>query len=152
MPASTNKEFLRPSAFERTLNRAFGALVGAGLGLRHNYLLRVRGRQSGRLYSTPVNLLEINQQLFLVCPRGRAQWVRNAEATGWILLKRRRTLRFAIRAVPDEQKPTILKEYLERFKTTVQRYFPITAGSPAIAFAPYAAQYPVFELQRADEQ
>jgi hypothetical protein len=49
--------------------------------------------------------------------------------------------------VPDEEKPAILQEYLDRFRTTVQRYFAVSAGSPPAAFAPHAAHYPVFELQ-----
>lgn len=148
MPKQTREDFLRPNPIERGLNRAFGTLVGLGFGLRHNYLLQVRGRKSGRIYSTPVNLLEIDRQLFLVCPRGRAEWVRNAEANGWVLLKKRRTQKFSVSAVPDGQKAAILKEYLQRFKTTVQRYFPVNAGSPPQAFAPHSARYPVFELRR----
>src|SRR5262249_60318042 len=34
------------------------------------------------LYSTPIDLLEIDGRRFLVAPRGRTQWVRNAEASG----------------------------------------------------------------------
>jgi len=45
---------------DRMVNRAFGLLVKLGLGLPHNYLLEVRGRKSGRVYSTPVNLLELD--------------------------------------------------------------------------------------------
>jgi len=144
--------FLRPTAFERILNRLFGALVGRGFGLGHNYLLQVRGRKSGRMYSAPVNLLELDERLYLVCPRGRAQWVRNAEATGRVLLKKRTIREFTLSTLPDEQKPAILKEYLDRFKTTVQRYFPINAGSPPAAFIPYMALYPVFELRPTREQ
>ena len=139
--------FLRPSTFERGLNRVVGALISLGLGLRHNYLLQVRGRKSGRIYSTPVNLLEIGNKLYLVCPRGRAQWVRNAEASGRVWLKKRRIQEFALQAIPEVEKPAILKEYLERFESTVQRYFPVASGSPPEAFAPYAARYPVFDLQ-----
>ena len=51
-----------------------------------------------------------------------------------------------LRAIPDSEKPSILKAYLERFKLTVQRYFPIPAGSPAVDFEPIAERYPVFEL------
>jgi hypothetical protein len=40
----------------------------------------------------------------------------------------------------------ILKAYLDRFKLTVQRYFPVAAGSPMADFEPLAARYPVFEL------
>lgn len=62
--------FLRPSAGERFFNRLFGVMVRLGLGLRHNYLLEVRGRKSGTLYATPVDLLIENGQRFLVAPRG----------------------------------------------------------------------------------
>jgi len=80
--------FRAPTALERTFNRFFGFLVGLGLGLKHNYLLQVRGRKSGKLYSTPVDLLEMDGRRFLVAPRGRTQWVRNAEAAGEITLKK----------------------------------------------------------------
>jgi len=146
------RDFLRPTAVERAINRAFGVLVGLGLGLPHNYLLQVPGRKTGRMFSTPIDLLQIDNHLYLVCPRGRAQWVRNAETSGWVLLKRRSTQKFAISAVADSQKPAILKEYLDRFKTTVQRYFPVKAGAPVTAFIAHSEQYPVFELQVADQR
>jgi deazaflavin-dependent oxidoreductase (nitroreductase family) len=129
----------------------FGVLVGLGLCLPHNYLLQVRGRRSGRLYSAPIDLLVIDHQRFLVCPRGRAQWVRNAEASGRITLKKAFWRHeFTLRPLPDTEKPEILKRYLDRFKNTVQRYFPLPAGSPAVAFAEFASRYPVFELIASD--
>jgi len=110
-------------------------------------LLEVRGRKSGKLYTTPVDLLELNGKRYLVAPRGRTQWVRNAEAAGEIVLKRDRTRQtFRLRAVPDSEKPPILKAYLETFKAEVQRYFSVAAGSPPEAFAPVAQNYPAFEL------
>lgn len=146
-PGSDPPAFRRPSLVERLFNRAFGAVVGLGLGLSHNYLLEVRGRKSGRLYSAPVNLLELNGRRLLVCPRGRSQWVRNAEASGQVTLRKGRERRtFAVRALADAEKPEVLRNYLDRFKTTVQRYFPLPAGSPAAAFAPLTDRYPVFEL------
>lgn len=140
-------DFHKPNLFERILNRAFGTLVGLGLGLRHNYLVEVRGRKTGRVYSTPVDLLEFKGRRFLVAPRGRTQWVRNAEAASEVALKRgfeRR--RFRIRTVANNEKPEILKEYLDRFKLTVQRYFPVKAGCESGAFVKIAERYPVFEL------
>ena len=80
--------FREPTAVEKLFNRVFGLLVGLGLGFSHNYLLQVRGRKSGKLYSTPIDLLEQNGKRYLVAPRGRTQWVRNAEAAGEIILKR----------------------------------------------------------------
>jgi len=50
--------FREPSRAEKVFNRIFGFLVGIGLGFSYTYLLEVRGRKSGKLYSTPINLLE----------------------------------------------------------------------------------------------
>lgn len=140
--------FQAPSRPERLFNRAFGLLVGLGLGRRHNYLLRVRGRKTGRTYATPVNVLELGGARWLVAGRGRTQWVRNAEAAGEVVLsKGRRRERCGLRPVPDAEKPEILSAYLARFRLTVQRYFPVPAGAPPAAFGPVASRYPVFELR-----
>jgi deazaflavin-dependent oxidoreductase (nitroreductase family) len=139
--------FREPTPVEKIFNRAFGFLVGIGLPFPHKYLLQVRGRKSGKLYSTPINLLEWKGQRLLVAPRGRTQWVRNAEAAGEVTLKKGSTgLKFDLRPVADSEKPEILKAYLEGFKSEVQRYFPVAAGSPVENFVDVAASYPVFEL------
>ena len=139
--------FRQPSALESAFNRAFGFLVGLGLGPKYIYLLQVRGRKSGKLYSTPVDLLETRGKRFLVAPRGRTQWVRNAEAAGEVVLKRGGVRKaYRLQRVTDADKPELLKLYLDSFKAAVQRYFPVPAGSTADAFASIAADYPVFEL------
>jgi len=139
--------FLQPSALERGFNRVFGAMVRLGLALPHNYLLEVRGRKTGKLYTAPIDLLTYENRPYLVCPRGRSQWVRNAEAGGEVtLVKAFSRRRFKVRALGNAEKPPLLKAYLDRYKTTVQRYFTLPAGSPAEAFAEFAGRYPVFEL------
>jgi len=139
--------FRKPEILERIFNKAFGVLVALGLGLRHNYLLQVRGRKTGRLYSTPIDLLEFKERRFLVAPRGRTEWVRNAEAAGEVTLKKgTKRQKFRIRVVPNAEKPEILKAYLDRFKLTVQRYFPVRAGSEPWDFVEVTERYPVFEL------
>jgi deazaflavin-dependent oxidoreductase (nitroreductase family) len=144
---SSLPEFRAPTALERAFNRVFGFLVGLGLGFSHSYLLQVRGRKSGKLFSTPVDLLELAGKRFLVAPRGRTQWVRNAEAAGEVTLKKGKTQqRFRLRPIPDPDKPEILKAYLDNFKREVQTYFPVPAGSPVQAFAGLVQNYPAFEL------
>ena len=139
--------FREPTPIEKLINRSFGYLVGLGVGPAHMHLLQVRGRKSGKIFSTPVDLLEISGKRYLVAPRGRTQWVRNAEAAGEITLKRGSQLqRFRLRAMNNTEKLPILKAYLDRFKKEVQRYFPIPAGSPPQAFAEVAESYPAFEL------
>ena len=139
--------FQAPSAGERFFNRAFGFLVGLGIGFPYNYLLQVRGRKSGKIYSTPIDLLELNGKKFLVAPRGRTQWVRNAEAAGEVTLKKGRTvLTFRLRPLGEAEKPPVLKAYLDSFRREVQRYFPLPAGSPPGTFEKISGDYPAFEL------
>ncbi len=139
--------FRAPTAGERVFNRIFGFLVGLGLGFSYNYLLQVRGRKSGKIYSTPIDLLELSGKRFLVAPRGHTQWVRNAEAAGEVTLKKgSKRERFGLRALSDEEKPEILKAYLDQFRREVQTYFPVPAGSPAEAFRGLLQSYPAFEL------
>jgi deazaflavin-dependent oxidoreductase (nitroreductase family) len=141
------RAFREPTAVEKLFNRAMGFLVGFGLAPSHMRLLEVRGRKSGKLYATPVDLLELNGKRYLVAPRGRTQWVRNAEAAGEIVLRRGRTRQtFRLCPIPDSEKAPILEAYLDTFKAEVQRFFSVAAGSPAEAFAPLAQNHPAFEL------
>jgi deazaflavin-dependent oxidoreductase (nitroreductase family) len=143
--------FRKPNRIERVFSKAFGVLVGLGLGLRHNYLLEVRGRMTGRIHATPVNVLEFKGKRFLVAGRGYTQWVRNAEAVGTVALRKgSKRHRVRLLAVPNDQKPEILKAYLDRFTPTVQRYFPVPAGSEPSVFVEVADRYPVFELLSSD--
>lgn len=147
MKETSQISFRKPNPLEALFNRAFGFLVGLGIGPSYMQLLRVRGRKTGRVYSSPVNLLQVAGKQYLVAPRGKTQWVRNAEATGEILLKKgRQERKCRLRPVPDAEKPEILKLYLENYRSAVQRYFAVRAGSPAAAFREIAANYPVFEL------
>ncbi|MGD1079401.1 MAG: nitroreductase family deazaflavin-dependent oxidoreductase [Candidatus Sulfotelmatobacter sp.] len=144
---STLPAFREPSAGEKIFNHLFGFLVGLGLGFSHNYLLEVRGRKTGTLYSTPINLLELQGKRYLIAPRGRTQWVRNTEAAAEVTLKKgSKRQKFHPRPIPAAEKPPILKAYLDTFKREVQRYFPIPAGSPVEEFAALAESYPAFEL------
>ena len=148
MPAPRNAgDFRKPNLFDWISNEIFGVMVALGLGLPHNYLLFVRGRKTGRLRFTPVNLLDFRGKRYLVAGRGRTQWVRNAETAGEIgLLRYWRRQTFKLRSVPDSEKPEILKAYLDRYWLTVQRYFTVRAGSEPAAFVAVADRYPVFEL------
>ena len=141
------KQFMRPNRFDRIVNRAFGLLVKIGLGLSHNFLLEVRGRKTGHVYSTPVNVLEYKKKKYLVAPRGDTQWVRNVIASQKAtLVKGTKRENIRLQPIADEAKVEILKAYLDTYKLTVQRYFPIPAGSPAKEFESLVERYPVFEI------
>jgi len=145
--------YQRPTAAEAMINRVIGLLPRIGIGPRYMVLLQVRGRKSGRIYSTPVNLLEVNGHRYLVAPRGDTQWARNAAASGEVALVRGlRREAVKVTSMADGDKPAILKAYLDQYASAVQQYFPVAAGSPPPAFAPLAANYPVFEIRSVDER
>jgi deazaflavin-dependent oxidoreductase (nitroreductase family) len=146
MPQSSI-EFMRPSSLDRIVNRVFGFLVKIGFGLAHNFLLEVQGRKSGRVYATPVNVLTHENKRYLVAPRGDTQWVRNVVVSQKATLVRgAKKENVRMRAIADDAKPEILKAYVDRYRLTVQRYFPIPAGSPLKDFEPLVGRYPVFEI------
>lgn len=142
----TDRKYEAPSSGEKLFNRLFGFLAGMGIAPSFIYLLEVKGRKSGKISSTAINLLEINGKQFLVAPRGRTQWVRNAEAAGEVTLKRGARRRFRLRPLNDSEKPQVLKTYLTNYKSAVGKFFPIAPGAPIEEFAKIAAGYPVFEL------
>jgi len=73
--------------------------------------------------------------------------VRNAEAAGEVTLKKGSTRRkFRLLPISAEEKPLILKAYLDTFRREVQRYFPVPTGSPPESFAAISGSYPAFEL------
>src|SRR3989454_3949056 len=122
--------FDAPSPFERVFSRLFGILVGLGLALPHNYLLEVRGRKSGRLYSTPVDVLEHGGRRFLVAGRGGTQGGRNARATGQgTPRKGPRGGAGRRRAPPAAEEPEGRKGHLGRCQRAGRRYFPLPPGS-----------------------
>ena len=65
----------------RVFNRIVARLTKLGVSLMGSRVLSVRGRKSGEWRSTPVNLLVLDGERYLVAPRGHTQWVKNLRAT-----------------------------------------------------------------------
>ena len=122
------------------------ALLRLGIAPQMTYLLTVRGRRSGKLYSTPINLIEHGDDRWLVAPYGVVNWVRNARAAGQVTLTRgRRSECVKITELgPDDSAP-ILKEYVQRNAIT-RPYIDAPPDAPAEAFAAEASRHPVFKI------
>jgi hypothetical protein len=140
-------QFLRPGIVERMFGRALTFLVLLGVVRGHFFVLEVRGRKSGRTISLPVDPIEFQGKRYLVGARGESNWARNARAAGEIVLARAlKRERCRVRELAPNERPPVLKAYLDRFAVEVQRFFPVAKGSPVEAFNEFAARYPVFEL------
>lgn len=132
----------------RLVNAAMRVLVPMGLAPRRYVLLTVRGRRSGRALTTPVIVLEMARERWLVAPYGETAWVRNARAAGQVTLSRRGYREtVAIEVVgPDEAGP-VLQQYL--METPITRpFFDAGPEAPPAEFAREAARHPVFRLAR----
>jgi deazaflavin-dependent oxidoreductase (nitroreductase family) len=130
----------------RALNGLVRTMLQLGIAPGDVYLLTVRGRRSGRPYSTPVNLIQ-NGERWLVAPYGEVGWVRNARAAGDVVLTRRgRSQSVAVEEVgPDEAAP-VLRRYLEQV-SVVRPYFDAAHDGPIEALVAEAPRHPVFRLR-----
>ena len=127
-------------------NSLIGPLARLGLAGRRTHVLTVPGRQTGRPRSTPVQLLFLVGERWLVAPYGEGDWVKNARAAGAVELTRaRKTERVRVDEVGPEEAAPVLREYL-RHTPIVKPYFDATAGSPLEAFAAEATRHPVFRV------
>jgi len=132
------------------LNRALSGLTRLGMSVMGSRVLEHRGRVSGELHHTPVNLLTIEGADYLVSPRGETQWVRNVRHAGGrlvLILGRRRRLCTATE-IPVADSVPILRTYLRRWKFEVGMFFDgITPDSTDEEWAAVAARHPVFVLR-----
>jgi len=136
----------RLSLPRRLTNALVRPLIFLGLSGQMQLLL-VPGRRSGRIYSTPVKVVEWDGAHWLVAPYGERSWVRNARAAGWVELRRgRRTVRFGIAEAGAEEAAPVLRDYLRSTPVT-KRFFDLRADSPLEAFAAEAPRHPVFRLE-----
>ena len=139
------------AAFRRTRLRRLGdtlvaPLARMGLAGRRTHVLTVRGRRSGRPYSSPVQLVLDGETRWLVAGYGEREWVKNARAAGEVELTRaRRTRRYRVEELPAEEAAPVLRTYV-RTTPLVKPYFRAGADAPVEAFVADAADHPVFRL------
>lgn len=144
--------YVRPGWFtRRVFNGLVQLLTRLGVSVWGSRQLAVRGRSTGEWRTTPVNLLELDGQRYLVAPRGQTQWVRNIRVAGEAELRLGRRVE-VVKALEldDQQKPVVLREYLRRWKAEVGMFFEgIDAGSSDEQLLAVAPGFPVFGLTAA---
>jgi deazaflavin-dependent oxidoreductase (nitroreductase family) len=141
--------YQRPGWFTKNVfNRIVALMTRLGLSVWGSRVLEVPGRRTGEPRRTPVNLLTLGGERYLVAPRGNTQWVRNLRVSGrGRLLLGRRSEEFAATEVPDSERPPILRAYLKRWKAEVGVFFagvgPDSSDEELTRIAP---DHPVFRI------
>ncbi|MCE0764354.1 nitroreductase family deazaflavin-dependent oxidoreductase [Pseudonocardia kujensis] len=141
--------YLAPKSGTAVFNRVVAALTRAGISVMGSRMLAVRGRTSGQWRTTPVNLLVVEGQRYLVAPRGHTQWVRNLRAAGTGELRLgRRAETFTATEIDDDEKLPILREYLRKWAWEVGAFFEgLDKDSPDDALRAAAPGFPAFRIR-----
>ncbi len=146
---SVPDRYLAPGWFtRRVFNGTVAGLTKLGVSVWGSRILAVRGRKTHEWRTTPVNLLTVGGERYLVAPRGNTQWVRNIRVAGSGELRiGRRAEPIRVAELPDEEKPPVLRAYLKRWRMEVGVFFggigPGATDEQLLAIAP---NHPVFRL------
>jgi deazaflavin-dependent oxidoreductase (nitroreductase family) len=129
-------------------NRAVAWLTRRGLSVWGSRVLAVRGRKSGAWRTTPVNLLTVDGQQYLVAPRGHVQWTHNMRAAGGGELHLGKAVEeFTAAEVADDDKTPLLRAYLKRWKAEVGVFFNgVGPDSSEAELRRIAPDHPVFRI------
>lgn len=129
------------------VNRAIIGLNRLGVGFGTWYILSIPGRKTGKMRSTPVSVLHVNGQRYVVTGFD-THWVKNARKVGRGLLARgRKQEQVLLVELPVEERPPILREFPRQVPHGVQ-YFEKLLNIPGDpdAMATAAPHCPVFRL------
>lgn len=140
--------YQEPNTAARAVNAVIRKLAEAGISIAGSRALRVRGRKSGEMRSVVINLMTVDGVDYVVSPRGNTQWARNARAAGWIELGPRwNHTPITVREIADDEKPALLKPYLDRWFWEVKGHVAgLTPESSVEEMRAAAPAIPVFAL------
>jgi hypothetical protein len=129
---------------DKVFNRLVASATRLGLSVWGSRILRVQGRKSGKWHSTPVNVLTLNGDRYLVAPRGETQWVRNLRVAG------RGELVLGHEGLDPGESVPVLRAYLRRWRFEVGRFFGgVSADAPDEEMRRIATEHPVFRITTA---
>jgi deazaflavin-dependent oxidoreductase (nitroreductase family) len=145
---NTESRYVNTGNGTAIFNNIVAGLTKLGVSVLGSRVLSVRGRKSGELRSTPVNLLTVDGAKYLVAPRGHTQWVRNLRVAGTGELRvGRRVEVFTPTELADEAKPAILRAYLKRWKFEVGVFFDgVDDKASDEELLRIAPGYPIFKI------
>jgi deazaflavin-dependent oxidoreductase (nitroreductase family) len=136
----------RKNVWRRALNALVRPLAKAGLTGPRTHLLTVPGRTSGKRWSTPVSIVRIGGERWLVAPYGGRNWVKNARAASCVELRRgRRRERLGVEELAPADAVPVLQEYYRSGRVT-RPFFAVTLESSPEEWLADAPRHPVFRL------
>jgi hypothetical protein len=121
--------------------------LGLRIGTQH--ILSVPGRTTGRMRSTPVSLVTLDDIRYVVSGEGLS-WVKNARAAGWgELVRARQCERVSLTELPPDERGPILRAFWHQVpagRSFIARLFGLAPDASADDFEGAAPRCPVFRI------
>jgi deazaflavin-dependent oxidoreductase (nitroreductase family) len=137
----------RIGAGTRLVNWAFRQLTLLGLGAPYRHILTVKGRKTGHLHSTPVDVIEHGENRWLVAGYGPANWVLNARAAREVTVSRGgRSQKFRVEDPDPIEAVPVLRQYIRQIRPT-RAYFDAKPDAPDDVIAAEPPRHPVLALR-----
>lgn len=143
----------KPPGWLKPMNKVLIAVQRTGLKLGGLHVLTVVGRRSGKPRATPLSVLTMDGQRYILGGFPGADWVRNARAAGQGVLargKHREDVRLV--ELPAEEARPVLRVWPVEVPTSIDMMINaklVTEGSPE-QFERLAGRCPVFRLDPID--
>ncbi len=129
-----------PPRWMVSLNRAF---LRRGLKVGSQYLLTVPGRTSGEPRSTPISVVTLDGQRFIVSAFADADWVKNVRAAaGGTLSRGKQAEAVRLLELPGPEREPVLRAFLQQVPGG-RRFFESPQPDAVVASA---GRYPVFRV------
>ncbi|WP_265442577.1 nitroreductase/quinone reductase family protein [Flexivirga meconopsidis] len=130
----------------RGINGGYAWLTRRGVGAAYRHILTVRGRRSGQPRSTPVDVMVLDGERYLVAPYGVVAWVHNLRASGELELSRGR-IREKLNAVELQPFPAVpvIRRYIRDVPVT-RPYWEVGVDASDAEIAAIVPKHPVFQL------
>jgi hypothetical protein len=136
----------RPPRWLKMANRLNLALLSRGIGPATQRILTVAGRASGLPRRTPIAVVTIRGERFIVAGYPTADWVRNAQKAGRGTLSRGRvTEMIELVEVGPDQGGEVLREFLRTVRGG-RSFLTVTASASDAEIRDAAREHPVFKL------
>ena len=131
---------------ERIGNLVAKLLVQAGVGPKRMHLLTVQGRKTGKAYTTPLTIVEIDGQRWLVAPYGGVAWAKNVAVSGSAKLRRGRvTEQVKVEPVGAHESAPVLMAYV-RLEPMTRSAFKLGPDASVEEFQAIAPNHLVFRI------
>jgi deazaflavin-dependent oxidoreductase (nitroreductase family) len=136
----------RAPGWLKLLNPINRFMLRRGIGPATQHLLSIAGRKTGRTRTTPVALLAVDGERYVVAGFDGSDWVKNARAAGrGALVRGRNVERVMLTEVPVGQRGRILQAFARQVRGGTA-FLTVPADASSEAFAAAAARHPIFQV------